>query len=375
MMRADTSGDHVEGKVTSPAPGDVLAVSATPKTREEGRKERKVRREAQAKRQAEELKEVAAAERKKARRERQKQTAGAQPSLPVTGPRGHAGVADNVADEVKPKVSGKASEPKAVATPGKNQRKKERRRLAAEAAAPSSSSSASESSLSTATAASVAPTAVEVETAAAVETSSLHEAEDGKVRTKTIRVRKEEGAEKIAAKPVQQADETAEMKWERENWMTQKAALQAKFGEQPWNPRKRISPDALAGIRTLHAQQPNMYSTEVLSNHFKVSADAIRRILKSKWQPSEEASEDRRKRWEKRGEKKWKEMVELGIRPPKKWRDMGVGKVSKGETPTWKKGGARGGERWIEHVETDSFVMAGDMASESADAKIGDRII
>ncbi|KAF1345296.1 hypothetical protein BDV97DRAFT_277516, partial [Delphinella strobiligena] len=145
--------------------------------------------------------------------------------------------------------------------------------------------------------------------------------------------------ESVKPGPSQEADEAGgkEMtKTEREAWMIQKAALQEKFGEQKWNPRKRISPDALAGIRAMHAAQPDLYSTEVLAHHFKVSPEAIRRILKSKWQPDEEAAEDRRKRWEKRGEKKWKEMVELGIRPPKKWREMGVGSVGNGETPAWK---------------------------------------
>lgn len=169
-------------------------------------------------------------------------------------------------------------------------------------------------------------------------------------------------------------------KSQRETWKVQKSALQDKFGEQNWQPRKRISPDALSGIRTMHNQQPHIYTTEVLADHFKVSPEAIRRILKSKWQPDEETSEDRRSRWEKRGEKKWKEMVELGIRPPKKWREMGVGKAAPGEVPAWKKGGVKegSGERWIEHPETDAFVVAGDMVSEQASmepASIGDRIL
>lgn len=172
-------------------------------------------------------------------------------------------------------------------------------------------------------------------------------------------------------------DEAGFTKAEREQWQIQKAALEAKFGKAGWQPRKRISPDALAGIRSMHAQQPTIYTTEVLAEHFKVSAEAIRRILKSKWQADEEAAEDRRKRWEKRGARKWKEMVELGIRPPKKWREMGVGKVGKGEKPLWKRGGAQGGggERWIEHPETDAFVMAGDMAAEEAEPSLGERIV
>lgn len=113
---------------------------------------------------------------------------------------------------------------------------------------------------------------------------------------------------------------------EREDWQIQKEALKQKFGSDGWNPRKRLSPDALEGIRSLHAQYPDTYTTPVLAEHFKVSPEAIRRILRSKWKPSEEEEEDRRRRWDKRGESIWSSMVELGIKPPKKWREMGVGR-------------------------------------------------
>ena len=113
---------------------------------------------------------------------------------------------------------------------------------------------------------------------------------------------------------------------EREDWQIQKEALKQKFGSDGWNPRKRLSPDALEGIRSLHAQYPDTYTTPVLAEYFKVSSEAIRRILRSKWKPNEDEEEDRRRRWDKRGESIWSSMVELGIKPPKKWREMGVGK-------------------------------------------------
>ncbi|MCJ1352197.1 MAG: Required for respiratory growth protein 9 mitochondrial [Icmadophila ericetorum] len=113
---------------------------------------------------------------------------------------------------------------------------------------------------------------------------------------------------------------------EREEWQIQKEALKRKFGETGWNPRKRLSPDALEGIRSLHAQYSETYTTPVLAEHFKVSPEAIRRILKSKWKPNEEQEEDRRRRWDKRGETIWSSMVELGVKPPKKWREMGIGR-------------------------------------------------
>ena len=114
-------------------------------------------------------------------------------------------------------------------------------------------------------------------------------------------------------------------------WAIQKRALKEKFGEQGWMPRKRLSPDALEGIRTLHAQYPETYSTPVLAERFKVSPEAIRRILKSKWRPSEPEEEERKRRWEKRGENIWTEMNEKGIKPPKKWREKGISRPAERE--------------------------------------------
>ena len=113
----------------------------------------------------------------------------------------------------------------------------------------------------------------------------------------------------------------------QEAWGVQKTALEHKFGEQGWAPRKRLSPDALDGIRALNAQYPEDYSTSVLAEQFKVSPEAIRRILKSKWRPNDEEDVSRRQRWQKRGEAIWGEMVELGLKPPKKWRNLGIGRI------------------------------------------------
>lgn len=112
----------------------------------------------------------------------------------------------------------------------------------------------------------------------------------------------------------------------REPWQVQKQALSEKFGSTGWAPRKRLSPDALEGIRALHTQYPETYTTPLLAQQFQVSPEAIRRILKGKWRPTEEEEGDRLRRWDKRGEEIWSQLVEIGIKPPKKWRHMGVGK-------------------------------------------------
>ncbi|KAJ5666696.1 Required for respiratory growth protein 9 [Penicillium macrosclerotiorum] len=102
-----------------------------------------------------------------------------------------------------------------------------------------------------------------------------------------------------------------------EAWRVQKAALEKKF-PSGWNPPKKLSPDAMDGIRHLNATAPSRFTTAVLAQEFKVSPEAIRRILKSKWKPSTIESEDRRERWEKRHELIWSRKAELGLRPSTK---------------------------------------------------------
>lgn len=109
----------------------------------------------------------------------------------------------------------------------------------------------------------------------------------------------------------------------KEPWMIQKNALRGKFPEG-WNPRKRLSPDALDGIRALHTQYPKEFTTEKLAEKFEVSPEAIRRILRAKWRPSAEEDENRQQRWFNRGKNIWSQMAELGMKPPKQWREEGI---------------------------------------------------
>ncbi|KAG6108764.1 hypothetical protein E4U14_003545 [Claviceps sp. LM454 group G7] len=109
----------------------------------------------------------------------------------------------------------------------------------------------------------------------------------------------------------------------KERWQIQKEALKEKFPDG-WAPRKRLSPDALAGIRALNAQFPEVYTTKTLADKFQVSPEAIRRVLKSKWMPSAEEEQDRQERWFRRGKQVWERQAALGIKPPKKWRVEGI---------------------------------------------------
>lgn len=128
-------------------------------------------------------------------------------------------------------------------------------------------------------------------------------------------------------KPRPRADDskttTAQRPVRQEQWQVQKDALKDKFPEG-WKPRKRLSPDALEGIRALHAQFPEEYTTEVLADKFEVSPEAIRRILKSSWRPSPEQEIERQERWFERGKQIWGQWAELGKKPPQRWRKEGI---------------------------------------------------
>ncbi|KAG8895058.1 Required for respiratory growth protein 9 mitochondrial [Tulasnella sp. 403] len=55
-----------------------------------------------------------------------------------------------------------------------------------------------------------------------------------------------------------------------------------------WNPKRKLSRDVMDQLRAMHRQDPETHSTENLANQFKVSPEAVRRILRSRWAPNEE---------------------------------------------------------------------------------------
>ncbi|KAM3076500.1 Required for respiratory growth protein 9 mitochondrial [Clarireedia jacksonii] len=117
-----------------------------------------------------------------------------------------------------------------------------------------------------------------------------------------------------------------------EYWRAHREAMKKKFPEG-WKPMKKLSPEAQAGIRALHAQYPDQYTTAALSESFEVSPEAIRRILKTNWVPSPGEQSDRDRRWFGRGKSVWNRYAQLGVKPPKRWREEGIGRGK----PEWKK--------------------------------------
>ena len=107
-----------------------------------------------------------------------------------------------------------------------------------------------------------------------------------------------------------------------EPWKVHKFAIKKKLDGKPWDPLKKLSPDARQGVRQLHEEDPTLWSTPNLAQHFEISPDAIRRILKSKWEPTEEEKKSQEERWVKRGETIWDRYVELGKKAPRRWRGL-----------------------------------------------------
>jgi len=55
-----------------------------------------------------------------------------------------------------------------------------------------------------------------------------------------------------------------------------------------WSPPHKLSRQAMGGLRVLHMHDPHTFSTPTLAEKFRVSPEAVRRILRGKWEPSPE---------------------------------------------------------------------------------------
>ena len=55
-----------------------------------------------------------------------------------------------------------------------------------------------------------------------------------------------------------------------------------------WAPPRKLSREAMDAVRQLHRFDPKKFNTPMIADKFKISPEAVRRILKSKWEPSVE---------------------------------------------------------------------------------------
>ncbi|KAF4618902.1 hypothetical protein D9613_009945 [Agrocybe pediades] len=63
--------------------------------------------------------------------------------------------------------------------------------------------------------------------------------------------------------------------------------MQKKFPDG-WSPPRKLSREAMDALRQLNRIEPQTFTTSVLADKFKISPEAVRRILKSKWEPGVE---------------------------------------------------------------------------------------
>lgn len=71
----------------------------------------------------------------------------------------------------------------------------------------------------------------------------------------------------------------------------------------------------MQSLRTLHELSPDVYTTPVLADKFKISPEAVRRILRSRWTPSRErldeiAIKESNRRFERKKQRVMKEWTE-----------------------------------------------------------------
>ncbi|KAK4053236.1 CAAX prenyl protease [Microbotryomycetes sp. JL221] len=66
-------------------------------------------------------------------------------------------------------------------------------------------------------------------------------------------------------------------------WLKHRQTMKQKF-PNGWQPPKRVSRQTMNLMKTLHQSNQTLYTLELLSEHFKISKEAVRRILKSKFE-------------------------------------------------------------------------------------------
>lgn len=84
---------------------------------------------------------------------------------------------------------------------------------------------------------------------------------------------------------------------------THRTTLKKAFPEG-WLPPRKLSREAMEGLRSMHALDPETFTTPVLSEKFRISPEAVRRILKSRWEPSRE-QRTKRAETERRSREEW----------------------------------------------------------------------
>lgn len=101
--------------------------------------------------------------------------------------------------------------------------------------------------------------------------------------------------EAVFKQKLDQAEKAAKEKLPE--WHKREEALRKRYGL--WNPTRKLSRQQMIDIRELKKAAPHLKTVQ-LADHFNVNPESIRRILKSKWVPSDNELESILQRTEKR---------------------------------------------------------------------------
>lgn len=93
-----------------------------------------------------------------------------------------------------------------------------------------------------------------------------------------------------------------------------------------WSPPHKLSRQAMDGLRVLHMHDPETFSTPMLAERFRISPEAVRRILRSKWEPSPD-QRARLLRRELREKEAWIEAKRVAER--EEYKALGGGRTSR----------------------------------------------
>ena len=93
-----------------------------------------------------------------------------------------------------------------------------------------------------------------------------------------------------------------------------------------WSPPHKLSRQAMDGLRVLHMHDPETFSTPLLAERFRISPEAVRRILRSRWEPSPE-QRARLLRRELREKQAWIEAKRAAER--EEFKALGGGRINR----------------------------------------------
>lgn len=127
--------------------------------------------------------------------------------------------------------------------------------------------------------------------------ASINEANSPKV---PLPLKKRQSKEEILIKKIQESD-AQHIAPPKPEWIKREEALERRYGK--WNPTRKLSLQQMNDIRALSEQMPNLRTVD-FATYYNISPEAIRRILKSKWVPSDKDEGKIIKRKEKRKEER-----------------------------------------------------------------------